>query len=278
MIDNVRYSLEKLWKPASSRRLVYDCFPFFNEIELLELRFNVLYDYVDKFVLAEATKTHQNNPKPLYFLENKERFKQFQEKIIHLVVDDLPGGTDAMVNEKFQRNRILHALADCRWYDIIIVTDLDEIPNPSAITYYKDKNMFALRRLDQKLYYYFLNNLTNHPWRQGYISSFKYLKNKDLSGIRVGKLNKKKLLLNGGWHFGWLGGAERIVEKIEAMGHNEYNVSHYKDKERLIECIDRRKDLFDRNDIEFRLVDIDETFPRHVIQHLEYYKKIGWIK
>lgn len=276
MLERILYS--SLLKINPKKRKVYDCFPFFNELELLELRLKELFDYVDRFVIVEATKTHQNNPKPLYFMENRDRFKQYQDKIIHIIVDDLPGGSDAMVNEKIQRNRIHHALSECRWYDVVIVSDLDEIPNPVAIDYYKKNSMLGLRRLDQKLFYYFLNNLTNHNWRQGYISSYGRLKRQDLSGIRVGKAAKNKLLLNGGWHFSWLGGADIIIQKIEAMGHNEYNVAQYKEQNRVIEYINKGKDLFDRDNIKFTLVEIDETFPRQVIEHIDYYKKIGWIK
>ena len=218
MIKRFYYFWESILRPATCRRQVYDCFPFFNELELLELRLKELYEYVDKFVLVEATKTHQHNPKPLYYLENQYRFKQFQDKIIHIVVDDLPGAADAMVNEKIQRNRMQQALVDCRWYDIVIVSDLDEIPNPDAITYYKNNNMFELRRLDQKLYYYFINNLSNHTWRQGYISSYANLKGKDLSQIRVGKAAKNKLLLNGGWHFGWSGEWIVLLKRLRLWG------------------------------------------------------------
>ena len=66
---------------------IYDGFQFFNELELLEVRFNELYDVIDHFVIVECTKTHQNNPKPLYFLENKEKFTPFLDKVIHYIFD-----------------------------------------------------------------------------------------------------------------------------------------------------------------------------------------------
>src|SRR4030042_3846553 len=140
MIKKLIYFFAKIIKPGATRRRVYDCFTFFNELELLKLCLKEWDQHVDNFVLVEATKTHQNDPKPLYFQENKGRFKNFQEKIIHLIVDDLPGTADPWVNEKFQRNSIMRALADCRWYDIILVSDADEIPSPAAITYYKNRN------------------------------------------------------------------------------------------------------------------------------------------
>lgn len=74
--------------------MIYDCFTFFNELELLELRLHELADVVDKFVLVEATKTHSNKSKPLYYWENRSRFGEFHDKIIHIIVDDLPDAKD----------------------------------------------------------------------------------------------------------------------------------------------------------------------------------------
>jgi beta-1,4-mannosyl-glycoprotein beta-1,4-N-acetylglucosaminyltransferase len=70
--------------------MIFDCFIFFNEFELLEIRLNELNDVVDKFVLVEATKTHQGKDKPLYFEENKKRFSDFSNKMIHIAVSDYP--------------------------------------------------------------------------------------------------------------------------------------------------------------------------------------------
>lgn len=106
--------------------MIYDCFTFFNELELLELRLNELAGIVDKFVLVEATQTHTNQLKPLYFQENRARFSAFRDKIIHVVVDDLPVSKDAWVPENFQRNAIARGLVNCQPDDFILVSDLDE--------------------------------------------------------------------------------------------------------------------------------------------------------
>src|SRR5689334_5945992 len=115
--------------------MIYDCFIFFNELELLDIRLNILNEVVDKFVLVEATQTHQYKPKPLYYSDNKERFKAFHDKIIHLIVDELPpnptnGPRNSWDMERFQRNCIARGLNDCKPDDVIIISDLDEIPDP----------------------------------------------------------------------------------------------------------------------------------------------------
>jgi beta-1,4-mannosyl-glycoprotein beta-1,4-N-acetylglucosaminyltransferase len=88
--------------------MIYDCFTFFNELDILEIRLNILKNVVDKFVLVEATRTHQGKEKPLYFSENKARYKEFEDKIIHIVIDEYPPyeGKSAWVLERYQRDMI----------------------------------------------------------------------------------------------------------------------------------------------------------------------------
>jgi len=95
--------------------VVYDCFTFFNELDLLELRLHELSHVVDHFVLVEATHTHSNQPKLLYFEENKDRFREFLPKIIHIVVDDSPQNPeDRWAWDSFQRDAIMRGIKDCK--------------------------------------------------------------------------------------------------------------------------------------------------------------------
>ena len=113
--------------------MIYDCFTFFNELDLLEIRLNVLNDVVDRFVLVEATKTHSGKDKPLYFNDNKERYKAFQHKVIHVIVDDYPPFVTAWTYENHQRNAILRGLTQANPDDAIMISDLDEIPRPDLV-------------------------------------------------------------------------------------------------------------------------------------------------
>jgi len=85
--------------------MIYDCFTFFNEHSVLDIRLNTLYDHVDKFILVEATRSHQNLPKPLYFDENKSMYSKFLDKIIHVVIDTYPEHTYFSF-EEHQRDQI----------------------------------------------------------------------------------------------------------------------------------------------------------------------------
>ena len=278
-LEQIGYALTDRWRPR--KRAVYDGFIFFNELEILKLRLKELYEHVDKFVLVEANMTFQSRPKPLYFQDNKDQFQEFKDKIIHIIVEDMPNSPDPMVNEVHQRNAISRGFVGCRDYDIVLVSDVDEIPNYHAIDYYKKKHLFSIKKLDQKLYYYYLNIYTNSPWRLSYIASYFNIKGKNLNTIRKSmtkKKHKRHLLYNGGWHFSYLGGVDSIIQKLEAFSHNDYNTDKYKDRERLINCMNEGKDLFDRQDYKYELVNIDESFPRQVVDNIDYYQQIGWIK
>src|ERR1700679_2349278 len=106
--------------------MIYDCFTFFNELDILEIRLNVLKNVVDKFVLVEATRTFQGKEKNLFFEENKIRFKEFEDRIIHIVIDTYPvnEGNSAWFLEDYQRNMIMDGLKNCTEYDRILVSDV----------------------------------------------------------------------------------------------------------------------------------------------------------
>ena len=91
--------------------MIYDCFQFFNELDLLKLRLNILSPVVDKFVISEATETFSGLPKPLYYEENKEMFAEFNDRIIHVVVSDTPTG-DTHTRDTYQKNGGTRGLAE----------------------------------------------------------------------------------------------------------------------------------------------------------------------
>ena len=114
---------------------IYDCFTFYNELDLLELRLTELYDFVDHFVLVEADTTYTSVPKPFYYEENKQRYARWADKIIHIKVTDMPHSPDAWVNDIFQRNQIARGIADAAPEDLIMICDLDEIVRQEAVEY-----------------------------------------------------------------------------------------------------------------------------------------------
>ncbi|MCS6764619.1 MAG: hypothetical protein MO853_12495 [Candidatus Protistobacter heckmanni] len=119
---------------------IYDCFPFFNENILLALRLELMYEHVDHFVIVESTHTFTGQPKKMYF--SWEGLERYRDKIIHVIVDDMHIHLDDPVkNETYQRNAILRNLKDARPDDLVLISDLDEIPNPKAIGRYDPRHV-----------------------------------------------------------------------------------------------------------------------------------------
>jgi beta-1,4-mannosyl-glycoprotein beta-1,4-N-acetylglucosaminyltransferase len=142
--------------------MTYDCFPFFNELDILEIRLNTLDKHVDKFVLVEASKTQSLLDKPYFFEENKARYSKFLNKIIHVKVSDNPD-LPGWVMENYQRNCITRGLVDCNGEDTILISDVDEIPNLNDIDMSKLKNTIV--SFDMSYHTFYANLLTeNKRW------------------------------------------------------------------------------------------------------------------
>ena len=113
---------------------VYDCFQFYNEFDVLEIRLAELDPLVDHFVLVEATHTHTGKPKPLHFTENRKRYERYAHKIIHVVIDDLPlDDPSHFARDIHQREAILRGLGGAQPDDRILFSDCDEIPKPHLL-------------------------------------------------------------------------------------------------------------------------------------------------
>ena len=128
---------------------IYDCFTFYNELDLLKIRIDLLKDVVDKFVLVEMNVTQTGIKKDFIFEKNKDKFEEYKDKIIHIKVDNPPKmrqGYDNWLLENYQRNNIMSGLTDCQADDLVIISDLDEIPKPEILRSIKKIKASFLRR------------------------------------------------------------------------------------------------------------------------------------
>lgn len=230
------------------RKKVIDCFTFYNELEILELRLTELYDVVDYFVLAEADKTHKGEYKSLIYEENKERFSKWSDKIINIKVS-FPGNLDTWGREKYQRNSFMPVLYSMGLNDddIVLVTDADEIPNPERINYIKDEyNVNTVYKLEMDMYFGCLENKqTNTKWYHPKLVNWGTLKKSTPDECR---LNFDCLWWeNGGWHFTYFGDPSKIANKINNFAHQEYNNEIYKDQNHISDSIKKGKDLFNES-------------------------------
>lgn len=217
---------------------------FMNELELLELRLMTLYNVVDYFVLIEAGVTHSGKPKLLHYNENKDMFSKYSDKIIHIKVDTLPF-KDAWKNENYNRNLLMEGISNAMPDDYIMVSDVDEIPNPLTLMQgiNNNYNVFTLR---QKLFYYYINCLQNQLWAGTVIS--KRNKMNTMQGLRDIRNSGINLLSDGGWHYSFLGGDERIRIKLESYAEIQTNNNTVNNKEHILKCLKTGDDLFNRND------------------------------
>ncbi len=246
---------------------VFDCFVFYNELELLELRLNELNEVVDYYVLVESRKTFTGLDKVLVFAENKNRFSEYLDRIIHVVIDELPVEKGAWEAEFFSRNSILNGLNDADDDDLIIISDVDEIPNPAVI---KNSCIDQPNVLAQRLYYYFINCRQNQIWNGSIITKKKFLTTpQDLRDKR----NQLPAIPDGGWHFSFLGGAERIVSKIKAYAETDTCYEKTTSVEFIKDKIMRGEDIFDRTEdyTKKKFVNIDSTFPSQIKSFVKKY-------
>jgi hypothetical protein len=254
---NIKVINDLNWLSSKSIKII-DCFTFYNELDMLTYRLNVLNDVVDYFILVEARQTHVGKEKILYFNDNKHLFKKFNDKIIHIVVD-LPyneltieiAKNHTWVNEKYQRecidqglNFIKNKLLD---KDYIIISDLDEIPDPDTLTKIKNESLKIddINSFNQDFYYYNLHSKRNEMWIYSKILSYKKYKelNINCSNIRFYHCPK---IENGGWHLSYFGDNKFIKNKLENFAHQEFNSDTYTNLSTINEKIKEGLDLFNR--------------------------------
>lgn len=266
---------------------IYDCFQFFNEEHILDLRLNILNEFVDFFVMVESTTDHQGKPKKLNFDEKK--FKKFNDKIIYIIVDDTSEaikkphiGGESLV-EQHQRNSLIRGLKNCHDDDLIILSDVDEIPDLNKLNIFNKKNKYAV--FSQKMFNYKINllNETENNWQGSKICLKKNLKSpqwlrnlkfKKYPFWRLDKPRNLQIIENGGWHFAYLQSPENISKKIKSFAHGEFNKANFANQESIKEKINREKDIFDRN-INYKKVQIDNSFPKYIVDNKEKFKE--WI-
>jgi beta-1,4-mannosyl-glycoprotein beta-1,4-N-acetylglucosaminyltransferase len=263
---------------------IIDCFIFYNELDLLTYRLNLLNNIVDYFIIVESTHTFIGKEKKLFFNENKYLFEKFTNKIIHIIVDDFPykyhnvniGINDIWNNEFFQRNAIsrgINYIENLAESDVIIISDLDEIPDQYTLDKIKKGSIIVdINILEMDFYYYNLNTrFKSSKWPFCKIISYKKYNelNKSCNDIRNMHCSN---ILNGGWHLSYFGDKHFIQNKIQNFSHQEYNQYRYTDLEEIEKKIQNSKDVFDRNnDIEKIKIEDNTYLPIDYSKYLNKY-------
>lgn len=272
---------------------LFDCFTFFNELDLLELRLAELDPVVDRFVLAESPLTFTGKPKPLFFAENRERFARYLPKIAHIVINDMPNGaqTTAWDREWHQRNALARGLGEAGPDDLVSIADIDEIPRPEVLAEIKadPASLRAITVLESELFLYFLNTrpvarnfsaiqaprvlARRHAERPQTVRAFRtrFSKNPAFAPFQpaaariralfdFGAPLSLRVLPEAAWHFTYMGGAEKVRDKVLAYSHTEVAAGTDTSAGDLARRIAAREPIMNWGVLED--VAIDATFPR----------------
>jgi beta-1,4-mannosyl-glycoprotein beta-1,4-N-acetylglucosaminyltransferase len=264
--------------------MIYDCFTFFNELDLLDIRLNTLNKYVEKFIIVEAGKTQSLIDKPFYFEENKHRFSKFADKIIHIKVEDYPDNKNNLWEmENHQRNCIRRGFSNISDSDIVIISDLDEVPNPKKFDIFNDPN-FRMASFEQDFYAYFLNlKSINSNWIGSVAIKYSLLKNISPQNVRNHKDNIPTRIADGGWHFSWLGGAEAAWKKSRSC-IEPLDKSELPSREDFIKFFDQYRKLNNHFFIKTENLTSDgktlnkikldnTTHPAYIVENIEKFKE-----
>ena len=293
---------------------IFDCFMYFDEEQVLDLRLNVLYQNVDYFVIVESTYNHKGEKRNLLF--NSKKFEKFSDKIIYLVYDKIPQlvepikETDnekekdgkyimnALYRENAQRDFILEGLKSAKKDDLILISDVDEIPKLSSVNLNQIKNEIILFKQDMFYYKYNLS-LPNFKWtgtkavkRKNLVSPqwLRNVKDRKYPFYRIDTFfsDKKyidiKIINDGGWHFSNIKSPEMIEHKLRSyLHHREFDQVSLSIKE-INELVKKKQAIYDlRVDKRVNKVGngvILENFemkklPNHINNNIDKYK--NWL-
>lgn len=262
---------------------IYDCFQYFNEDHIVDLRLNILDKYVDYFVISESTKTHQGKEKKLNF--DIKNFYKFKDKIIYLIAN--PDSNLIKINHKFghslieqhQRNFLINGLKKASDDDLILISDSDEIPDLEKLNLIK-KKFFAF---SQKAFCYKINllNPKENNWigtrgcKKKHLITAQKLRNIKFKNYSFWRFDKRNLqiLENGGWHFSYLLDLEKISEKIKSFSHSEDNT---KENTEIVNIQKKLNELIHpTKNYKLKKLIIDDSFPKYILGNISDFEK--WI-
>lgn len=260
---------------------IFDCFLFNGEHEMLDLRVSVLKDVVDRFVVVESTETFQRHPKSLTLAN-----RPLDGQLTYLIEDsDLPPEEniqESRLREKACREKIKEGLRDADPEDIVIVSDVDEIPHPDFVasfrTEYAHLAMLYTVRLNMNLYYYHFNCRVIDPcsWFVPMVTTVERIMASPVHEHRYDHWGNPELR-GAGWHFAYFGGVEGILKKFYSNSDNCHLRDDEKDTRIIKKRMEKLEDPHGRCQ-SLRWTEETEELPIYVQKNLEKYYDMGWLK
>lgn len=253
---------------------VVNCFLFYNELNLLKFKLKELTEVVDYFILVESKYTFSGNEKPLHYNDNKHLFTEYNHKIIHIIHDHNASKEygNAWANENEQRFYSKYGIEQLNLNndDIIILSDLDEIPDPNTLNEYKKTGLEnKVYCLEQDMYYYNIHNKLEQKWYQSKMINYQvYLTHCDTIQtvndlIRPPncefQISGCTIVERGGWHLSYFFGVDKIKNKLKNFAHQE--LSHFADQDdKIFEyAIQNNLDLFNRDHCKIKFIAVEDN-------------------
>lgn len=253
----------------SKTRRIIDCFIFYNEFDIINYRLNILNDIVDFFIIVESTHTFSGKEKKIYSDELTELFDKFKDKIVHIIVDDMPfkypninfNKNEQWKNEIHQRNCIKRGLDKLNIFDedFIIVADVDEIPDSRTLQLIKNNTIpVYVNSLEMDEYYYNLNSKHFTPLHAVKIVLYRLFKQNNMT-CQYYRGYKCPIIKNGGWHLSYFGDKYFIKNKIENFSHQEYNNDKFTNLNKIEAKMSSFSDLYNRTDETIQKIPINKN-------------------
>ena len=260
---------------------IYDCITFFDENFLTNLRFEILNDVVDFFIICESKYDHKGNPKKINFSLLNDKFK---DKVKHIIISDqFPDSNNGWNCESFQREKIFEGLNDAQDNDYIIYSDSDEIPNPKKLENFELKKKYGIFMQDFFVYKLNIFNKYETPWEGSRICKKKDLKNFTYLRKKILKKNLSKsfwkfniekkidIIDEGGWHFNNLYPIKTISKKLKVFPHQEFATDKFLNIKIIEKKISNLEDLFERGH-KYQKHVIDERYHEFIYKNIEKFK------
>ena len=260
---------------------IIDCITFFDNNLIFEMRYNILVNYVDYFLVCESLYDHTGKRKKPNFILKDQYDKK---KIIYILLDKpFSKNSDRWQNQASQRDFILKNLDFASPDDFIFFSDPDEIIRPELLVNFNLKQKYGIFLHDCFNYKINLFNSYETPWEGTRVVKKKNLKSIDFmrqkilmknlnySIFRFDKEKSIQIFKNAGWHFNNLMSPEDISLKLKTFAHKEFSGDEFSSVEIIKDKINKKIDLFNRGHT-YKAINIDNNFPKYILDNLEKFK------
>tara|TARA_R110002012_G_scaffold118850_4_gene267840 strand:+ start:505 stop:1407 length:903 start_codon:yes stop_codon:yes gene_type:complete len=266
---------------------VYDCFMFNNELDILELRLRELEDVVDRFVLVEAAEAHSGIAKPLHYKENKARFARWEDRITHIEIQRFSPEMDAWGRENAQRNALSYGLKTIADDDLVIISDVDEIPRATVLQQLLRRSDLYIAGLQLTHFHLRFNYLQvdgidpvfvwpvaarGHAFKRTSPQALRNFRTELKTRKRTGELGPHMgVLEHAGWHFSYVGDDEHVRLKLASFAHREHAVSKVLETHGVEEAMQQGMDILGRDGFRWIGVAVNNYFPEEIRKNEDKY-------